>query len=68
VQNSPIQDPLQIIVAVAHLYGVVLYYATCSIEYHVHGVSYSRPETLYYWGYYVGLNAPWALVPACKYF
>ena len=28
------------------------------------GVSYSRPEALYFWGYYVGFNAPWVLIPA----
>jgi hypothetical protein len=28
-----------------------------------HGTSYSRPEFLYFWVYYVGFNAPWAIVP-----
>lgn len=48
---------------VAHLYGVALYYLTNWAE----GVSYSRPEVLYFWVYYVGFNAPWATVPLCKF-
>lgn len=47
---------------VAHLYGVALYYATNWFE----GVSYSRPEFIYFWVYYVGFNMPWAVVPFCK--
>jgi cholestenol delta-isomerase len=30
------------------------------------GVSHSRPEPLYFWGYFVGMNAPWIIVPACE--
>jgi len=51
-------------VSLAHLYGVALYYSTCYAEQFYRGVSYSRPETLYFWGYYVGFNAPWVVVPA----
>ncbi|KAK4157126.1 Emopamil-binding protein [Chaetomidium leptoderma] len=54
---------LQAIVCVGHLYGVALYYGTCGFAEHMAGLSYSRPEALYYWGYYVGMNAPWAVVP-----
>ena len=28
------------------------------------GISYSRPEPLYFWGYYIGFNAPWVFIPA----
>ncbi|KAK0711247.1 emopamil binding protein [Lasiosphaeris hirsuta] len=55
---------LQSIVSVGHLYGVALYYGTCYFEERYNGVSYNRPEFLYYWAYYVGLNSPWAVVPA----
>ncbi|KAK4039683.1 Emopamil-binding protein [Parachaetomium inaequale] len=54
---------LQTAVSIGHLYGVALYYGTCGFAEHMGGVSYSRPEALYYWGYYVGMNAPWAVVP-----
>ncbi|KAF4974907.1 hypothetical protein FZEAL_8237 [Fusarium zealandicum] len=53
----------QTIVCTAHLYGVALYYLTNWTESRVHGVAYSRPETLYFWVYYVGFNMPWAVVP-----
>jgi hypothetical protein len=42
---------------------VALYYLTNFNESCMHGVAYSRPETLYFWIYYVGFNFPWAVVP-----
>ncbi|KAK4115337.1 Emopamil-binding protein [Canariomyces notabilis] len=54
---------LQTVVCVGHLYGVALYYGTCGFAEHMRGLSYSRPEPLYYWGYFAGMNAPWAVVP-----
>ncbi|KAL2164401.1 hypothetical protein VTH06DRAFT_3617 [Thermothelomyces fergusii] len=54
---------VQAAVCVGHLYGVALYYGTCGFAERLRGLSYSRPEPLYYWGYYAGLNAPWAVVP-----
>ncbi|KAM0474382.1 hypothetical protein ACHAPX_007719 [Trichoderma viride] len=64
--NHPSRHVFQIIVCVAHLYGVALYYATNWAEQRFHGVSYSRPEFLYFWVYYVGFNAPWAIIPFCE--
>lgn len=61
--NSPSRHFLQVVVCVAHLYGVLLYYGTNWADYRFSGVSYSRPEFLYYWVYYVGFNAPWFFVP-----
>ncbi|KAG5947122.1 hypothetical protein E4U53_006465, partial [Claviceps sorghi] len=52
-----------VIVCTAHLYGVALYYGTNWGDYRASGVSYSRPEVLYYWVYYVGMNVPWAVMP-----
>ncbi|KAK0623370.1 Emopamil binding protein-domain-containing protein [Immersiella caudata] len=54
---------VQIVLSVGHLYGVLLYYGTCEFEERYEGVGYSRPEGIYYWGYYVILNAPWVVVP-----
>lgn len=51
---------------VGHLYGVALYYGTCGLAEHMRGISYSRPEAQYYWVYYAGMNAPWAVVPGCE--
>ncbi|KAG5982158.1 hypothetical protein E4U55_002228 [Claviceps digitariae] len=63
LRGSPFRHTAQVIVCTAHLYGVALYYGTNWGDYRVSGVSYSRPEVLYYWVYYVGLNAPWAVMP-----
>lgn len=54
------------IMCVGHLFGVALYYGTCSFEYRYKGVSHSRPEFLYYWVYYLGLNAAWVVVPTSE--
>lgn len=54
---------IQLIVATAHLYGVVMYYATCFAELYLQDASYSRPEALYFWVYFIGFNAPWFFVP-----
>ncbi|RYP45183.1 hypothetical protein DL768_008456 [Monosporascus sp. mg162] len=62
--RSPLRHPLRIVACMAHLYGVALYYATSLCELHYGGRSHSRPEPLYFWGYYVGFNLPWVVVPA----
>lgn len=33
------------------------------MEEQLSGQVFSRPEFLYYWVYYAGFNAPWAVVP-----
>ncbi|KAI9897264.1 hypothetical protein N3K66_008286 [Trichothecium roseum] len=65
VLGSPRRHFLQVVVSTAHLYGVALYYATNEVAAAATATSYSRPEPLYYWVYYVGFNAPWAVVPLC---
>jgi cholestenol delta-isomerase len=64
IRGSPIRHVVQVILCTAHLYGVFLYYLTCEVEFWWHGVTYSRPEPVYYWLYYVGFNAPWVFVPS----
>ncbi|KAK1978826.1 emopamil binding protein [Colletotrichum cereale] len=63
-RRSHARYPLQVIMCVGHLYGVVLYYSTSLTELYFNDVSHSRPEFLYFWVYYVGFNAPWVVVPA----
>ncbi|KAI2466573.1 EBP-domain-containing protein [Annulohypoxylon bovei var. microspora] len=64
VRASPYRHALRIIVCMAHLYGVALYYSTSLCEFYFTDLSHSRPEFLYFWVYYVGFNLPWAIVPA----
>ncbi|CAM1502909.1 Fc.00g076850.m01.CDS01 [Cosmosporella sp. VM-42] len=61
--NARTRHVLQVIVCTAHLESVALYYMTNWTEQRLHGVAYSRPEALYFWVYYVGFNAPWAVMP-----
>ncbi|WQF75478.1 Putative emopamil-binding protein [Colletotrichum destructivum] len=63
-RGSHMRHPLQIVMCVGHLYGVVLYYSTSLTELYITGVSHSRGEFLYFWVYYIGFNAPWVVVPA----
>lgn len=63
-RGGSLRHPLQIILSLAHLYGVALYYSTCYFNERYKGLVYSRPEFLYFWVYYVGFNAPWVVVPA----
>ena len=66
VRGSYLRHPLQLVVCVAHLYGVALYYSTSLVDELYKGISYSRPEFRYYWVYYLGMNLPWAVVPASR--
>ncbi|KAJ5528615.1 hypothetical protein N7527_002008 [Penicillium freii] len=68
VTKSPHRHPTQIIVSMGQFYGDVLYYGTSILEESYHGVSYSRLETFYYWGYFIFLNSFWILIPGfCMY-
>ncbi|KAH8909555.1 Emopamil-binding protein [Coniochaeta sp. PMI_546] len=64
IRRHKMRHPLQIIMCVGHLFGVALYYGTCFFEYRYKGISHSRPEFLYFWVYYLGLNAAWVILPA----
>jgi cholestenol delta-isomerase len=45
------------------MYGDILYYGTSMFDHYVANVSYSRPEAFYFWVYFVGMNAPWIIIP-----
>ena len=47
-----------VVVAVAHLWGVGLYFLTGGLE----GERWCSQRGVYRWGYFWGLNAPWVLV------
>ncbi|KAH7041090.1 Emopamil binding protein-domain-containing protein [Microdochium trichocladiopsis] len=63
VLQSPLRHPLRMIVCIAHLFSVSLYYSTSLTESYFTGRWDSRPEPQYFWLYYVGFNLPWAAVP-----
>ncbi|KAM0124890.1 hypothetical protein ACHAPC_010795 [Botrytis cinerea] len=61
--RHPLRHPLQIIVTVGQIYGLVLYYATHTFDYYHKEVNYSRPEFLYFWFYYFFMNFLWMIFP-----
>ncbi len=60
VNLSAWRYPLMIIVSLGQIYGDVLYYITCILE----GLKHSRPEPLYFWFYFVVVNALWVIIPS----
>jgi len=61
LKNRAWRWALCLLVSVCQVYGDVLYYGTCWLEGFVH----SRPEPLYFWVYFVLLNALWIVIPFC---
>ncbi|TAQ89728.1 hypothetical protein B7494_g1930 [Chlorociboria aeruginascens] len=61
--THPLRHPLQIIVCVGQLYGLILYYATSMFDHYYKNLTYSRPEFLYFWVYYFFMNFIWMVIP-----
>ena len=57
---------MQALVSTGQFYGDLLYYLTNWFNETYLGVTYSRPEAYYYYGYYVFMNVWWLLIPGCK--
>jgi len=64
--NHPLRHALQTIVSFGHLYSDILYYTTALYAHHFLDLPYSRPEAQYFWGYFIGLNGFWIVVPLGK--
>lgn len=62
--GSTYRHQCQAFVSTLHIYSDALYFATSTIDYYGRGINHCRPESYYFWGYYVGLNAIWIIVPA----
>jgi hypothetical protein len=61
--SHPLRHPLQIIVCVGQIYGLILYYATSMFDHYYNQIAYSRPEAWYFWGYYFFMNFIWMVLP-----
>eukprot|EP00232_Nephroselmis_pyriformis_P004536 CAMPEP_0182912218 /NCGR_PEP_ID=MMETSP0034_2-20130328/37399_1 /TAXON_ID=156128 /ORGANISM="Nephroselmis pyriformis, Strain CCMP717" /LENGTH=220 /DNA_ID=CAMNT_0025048875 /DNA_START=38 /DNA_END=700 /DNA_ORIENTATION=- len=60
-KKAPWRLSLALAVSIGQLYGDVLYYFTCFIE----GLGkHCAPGALYFWFYFVVMNAIWIVVPA----
>lgn len=67
LRGSAWRYPVQAFVSTGQFYGDFLYYLTNWFGEVWYGVSYSRPEAYYYYGYYVFMNAFWIVIPARKF-
>ncbi|XP_054510234.2 3-beta-hydroxysteroid-Delta(8),Delta(7)-isomerase [Agelaius phoeniceus] len=59
LRQHPARYILQLVVSLGQLYGDILYFATEARA----GWAHSDPHPFYFWGYFVGLNGLWVLVP-----
>ncbi|NWJ06385.1 EBP isomerase, partial [Crypturellus undulatus] len=59
LRRHPARHVLQLVVSLGQFYGDVLYFWTEARA----GWSHSDPRPLYFWGYFVGLNGIWLVVP-----
>ena len=57
---KPWRYTAMLLVSLGQFYGDVLYYLTCV---HEGFGKHSRPEGLYFWCYFVALNALWIVIP-----
>ncbi|MCJ1326975.1 hypothetical protein MMC10_003641 [Thelotrema lepadinum] len=64
--DSAYRFPVQALVSTGQFYGDLLYYLTNLFNERHFGISYSRPEAYYFYGYYVFCNAFWIVIPACE--
>lgn len=64
--DSAYRLPVQALVSTGQCYGDVLYYLTNYFNQVHFGITYSRPEAYYFWGYYVFMNFWWIAIPGCK--
>ncbi|KAJ3009967.1 hypothetical protein HKX48_007648 [Thoreauomyces humboldtii] len=58
--DSPASPIFEFLVSTGQLYGDVLYYATTLFE----GSPHCSPTTFHFWFYFVGMNAPWIVIPS----
>ncbi|RMZ76379.1 hypothetical protein DV737_g4849, partial [Chaetothyriales sp. CBS 132003] len=62
--SHPLRHSLQTIVSMAHIYGCALYFATATLDLVLKGTSHSRPEFVYFWVYYFGMNFVFIAIPS----
>ena len=66
--SHPLRHPLQIIICVGQIYGLILYYGTSMFDHYYNEIAYSRPEAWYFWGYYFFMNFIWMVFPGSEFF
>jgi cholestenol Delta-isomerase len=61
--DHPLRHPIQLVVCLGQIYGLILYYATSLFEHYQNDVDFCRPERYYFWFYYAFFNAIWLVIP-----
>jgi cholestenol delta-isomerase len=64
--RHPLRFPLQGMISLGQVYGLILYYGTAYFGHVVYGLSYSRPEPFYFYFYFIFMNAIWMVIPGGK--
>jgi hypothetical protein len=64
--QHPYRFPIQAIVSLGQIYGLILYYATSLFDLYYKDISYSRPEPYFFWFYFFFVNFIWMVIPGCK--
>ena len=65
--NNPFRHQVQSLVCIGQMYGLILYYATSMFDLYYKNIVWSRPEALYFWGYYFFVNFIWIMIPGCRF-
>ena len=63
VKGHPLRHPLQMIISMGQLYGVVVYLGTSIFDSNILDVVVWRPEPFYYWFYLMFMNLIWFFIP-----
>jgi len=64
--RHPYRFPIQAIVSLGQIYGLILYYATSLFDLYHKNISYCRPGAYYFWFYFFFVNFIWMVIPGCK--
>lgn len=65
--EHPLRHPLQAMVSLGQIYGLILYYATCMFDHYYKDLTYCRPEAYYFWLYFFLVNFIWIVIPGSEY-
>lgn len=66
LKNHSLRHPIQALVCIGQIYGLILYYATSMFDLYYKDLEYCRPEPYYFWFYFFFTNFIWMVIPGCK--
>lgn len=63
LKNHSLRHPIQALVCIGQIYGLILYYATSMFDLYYKDLEYCRPEPYYFWFYFFFTNFIWMVIP-----